>query len=112
MCEALKDRERKRERQDKQRWEKGRKKSDIKGQIFYHSIYKLVLSEVTELRAVASNGGGGLDQREWGNCIQIAAASGITVAKHCGHTGVTSPGLLAHTCDLSKLEVVRGRGAR
>lgn len=44
---------------------KGRKKPDIKGQIFYHPIYKLVLSEVTELRAVASNGGGGLDQREW-----------------------------------------------
>lgn len=50
-----------------------------------------------------------MDQREWGNCIQIAAASGVTAAKHCGHTGVTSPGLLAHTCDLSKLEVVRGR---
>lgn len=100
MCEALEEKERKRERQDRD-GEKGRKEPDTKGQIFYHSIYRLVPSEVAELRAVASNDGGGLDRRS-GATVKVEAASGVIAVKHCDPTGVTSPGLLAHTCSIKQ----------
>lgn len=72
--------------------ERGRKQPDAKGQILYHSIYRLVPSEVTQLRAGANDGGGGAwTGGSGGNFIKVVAAPGVTPVKYCEPHGVSAP---------------------
>lgn len=70
--------------------EKGRKQPDTKGQILYHSIYRLVPSEVARLRAGGSDGGGGTGQEEGSTVIKLRLPLGIA-GQHCELRGVTAP---------------------
>lgn len=71
---------------------KGRKQPDTEGQIRYHSIYRLVPSEVTQLRAGAKDGGGGAwTGGSGGNSAKVVAAPGVTPVKYSEPHGVTAP---------------------